>query len=54
MRKANNSMMYCATWVQVMARMPPRKEHSKTPPKPNKMPISNCTPVNRDAIRPMP
>ena len=46
--------MYCATWVQVMAFMPPRNEHSNTPPRPNRMPISNCAPVSREAIRPMP
>ena len=30
------------------------KEHSSTPPRPSMMPISNCTPVRRDAIRPTP
>ena len=35
-------------------RIPPKKEHSNTPPKPSMMPISNCTPVRREAIRPTP
>ena len=39
---------------EVMVRMPPRNEHSSTPPSPSMMPISNCTPVRRDAIRPTP
>ena len=52
--KAINNMMYWATCVQVMARIPPKKEHNKTPPKPSKIPISNCTPVKREAINPMP
>jgi hypothetical protein len=33
---------------------PPRNEHSSTPPKPSRMPISNCTPVRREAINPTP
>ncbi len=36
--------MYCATCVQVTARMPPRNEHTRMPPRPRKMPISNGTP----------
>jgi hypothetical protein len=53
-KKASNSTMYCATCVQVMARIPPRNEHSSTPPSQNMMPISNCTPVSREAIKPTP
>ena len=53
-KNASRITMYCATCVQVIARMPPRKEHSSTPPRPSMMPISNCTPVRRDAIRPTP
>ena len=47
-------MMYWATWVQVTARMPPRKEHTKMPPSPKKMPNSNATPVSRVVIKPTP
>jgi hypothetical protein len=49
------STMYWATWVQVMARMPPRKEQTSTPPRPRKMPISKeAMLVSRVVIRPTP
>ena len=46
--------MYCATCVHVTARMPPRNEHTSTPPSPRKMPISKVTPVSRAVISPTP
>ena len=33
---------------------PPRKLQSSTPPSPSRMPISTCTPVRREAMRPTP
>ncbi|MNF06528.1 hypothetical protein D3C80_2064950 [compost metagenome] len=51
-RKATRMMMYCATCVQVMARMPPRKEHTRMLARPRKMPTEKSTPVKREAIRP--
>ena len=47
-------MMYCATWVQVTARMPPRKEHTRIPASPRNTPTPNSTPVNRLVISPTP
>ena len=47
-------MMHCATWVQVTARMPPRKLHTSTPPRPTKMPSSKVKPVSRVVMRPTP
>jgi hypothetical protein len=46
--------MYCATCVQVTARIPPRKEQTRTPPRPTKMPISKLKPVRCEVIRPTP
>ena len=40
--------------VQVTARIPPKKEHTSTPPSPKRMPISKCTPVMREVISPTP
>ncbi len=51
-RKATRMMMYCATWVQVMPRMPPRKEQTRMLASPRKMPTEKSTPVKREAIRP--
>ena len=47
-------MMYWATWVQVTARMPPKKEQTRMPARPKKMPNSKGTPVSRVVIRPTP
>ena len=46
--------MYCATWVQVMARMPPRNEQTRMLARPRKMPTEKSTPVKREVIRPTP
>ena len=35
------STMYCATWVQVTARMPPSIEHNRMAPRPTQMPTLN-------------
>ena len=40
--------------VQVTARMPPRKEHTSTPPRPTKTPNSNPKPVRCEVISPTP
>ena len=47
-------MMYCPTWVQVTARMPPRKEQTSMPPSATKMPSSNEMPVMRVVMMPTP
>ncbi|MNL48355.1 hypothetical protein D3C87_1712070 [compost metagenome] len=47
-------MMYCATCVQVTARMPPRNEQTRIPARPAKIPISKARPVRREVIRPTP
>ena len=47
-------MMYCATCVHVTARMPPRNEQTRMPPRPTKMPISNARPDRRAVITPTP
>ena len=53
-RNAVIMMMYCATWVHVTARMPPRNEHTRMPASPKKIPIVNSTPMKRAAIIPTP
>ena len=45
---------HCTTWVQVMARMPPRKEHSRMPPSAKNMPSSKVRPDSMEVTRPMP
>ncbi len=47
-------MMYCATCVHVTARMPPRNEQTRMPPRPRNTPISKGTPVKRVVINPTP
>jgi hypothetical protein len=44
---------HCSTWVQVTARIPPKKEHNKTPPKAKKTPNSKFIPDSMDATKPM-
>jgi hypothetical protein len=47
-------MMYCATWVQVTARMPPRKEHTRMPARPTNTPVSKAMPRKRLVTMPTP
>ncbi len=47
-------MMYCATWVQVTAFMPPRKEHTRMPARPTNTPTWNSRPVKREVMMPTP
>ena len=47
------STMYCATWVQVTARIPPSIEHSRMPRRPNQTPTSNGMCSARAAIVPV-
>ncbi len=47
-------MMYCATWVQVTARMPPSIEHTRMPPRPTNTPTPNSSPVKREVMMPTP
>jgi len=47
------STMYCATCVQVTARMPPSIEHSRMPTRPNHTPTSNGTCSARAAMVPV-
>ncbi len=46
--------MYCATWVQVTALIPPRNEQTRMPPRPSQIPTSNGTWVRRVVINPTP
>ena len=47
------STMYCATWVQVTARIPPSIEQSRMPSRPNQTPTSNGMCRARDAMVPV-
>ena len=47
------STIYCATCVQVTARMPPSIEHSRIPSRPNQTPTSNGICNARAAIVPV-
>ena len=47
-------MMYCATCVQVTARMPPSIEHTRMPSRPTKIAISNGMSRKREVMMPMP
>ena len=47
-------MMYCATCVQVTARMPPRNEHTRMPANPKNTPTENSTPMKRVTTSPTP
>jgi hypothetical protein len=47
-------MMYCATWVQVTARMPPIIEQTRMPPRPTKQATSKLRFRKREAIWPTP
>ena len=47
-------MMYCATWVQVTARMPPRTEQNSTPSRPTKTPTLKSSPMKREMMSPTP
>ena len=48
------STMYCATWVQVTARMPPSIEQTRMPARPTNTPYSNGMPIRRDMTKPVP
>jgi len=48
------STMYCATWVQVTARMPPSSEHTSTPIRPTHTPVARSTPRKRLVMMPAP
>ena len=47
-------MMYCATWVQVTERMPPRTEQNSTPRSPTKTPTLKSRPMKRETMSPTP
>ncbi len=47
-------MMYCATCVQVIERMPPRTEQKSTPMSPTKHPTLKSRPMKRETMRPTP
>ncbi len=53
-RYAMIRMMYCATWVQVTARIPPKNEQTNMPASPTNTPSSNATPRKRDVMMPTP
>ena len=54
MRYATIRMMYCATCVQVTARMPPNIEQTRMPARPTKTASSNDMPRNREVMMPTP
>ena len=45
---------HCTHWVQVTARIPPKNEHSKMPPKAMNTPNSKVRPDSIEATKPMP
>ena len=47
-------MMYCATCVQVTARIPPSIEHTRMPSSPTKIAISKGMSRKREVMMPMP
>ncbi len=54
MRYATIRMMYCATCVQVTARMPPSMEQTRMPARPTNTASSNDMPRNREVMMPTP
>ena len=47
-------MMYCATWVQVTARMPPSIEHTRMPARPRNTATVKDTSRKRWVMMPTP